>query len=138
MSSRPAVALTPVVISIPVVIAVAIAVTPGLELSILSQIAITGQYFPIVRYAGLQPSQLKGVVCTSARMVGGAPRLIAARHAITNMVGTGGTGGPVNVCRVTCNIVDSGTVNNADSSFVGFVHASLCECDCRQQHQRQT
>src|SRR5712671_4030277 len=80
------------------------------------------------------------MVGTSALMVGGPPRLIAARHAIANMVGAGGTGGPVDGCRVTCNVVDSWAVNNADGSFIGGVHGSLRECDCRHQqkgHQRE-
>jgi len=148
------VASTPVVISIFVVISIAVvisvvisvaivisvAVTTGLELSTLAQIAIAGQDLPFVHSAGLQPSQLKRVVVTSTLMVGGPPRLIAARHAIANMVGAGGTGGPVDGCRVTCNVVDSWAVNNADGSFIGGVHGSLRECDCRHQqkgHQRE-
>src|SRR5882724_92816 len=141
------VASTPVVISIfvvisiavviSVVISVAIAVTAGLELSTLAQIAIAGQDLPFIRSAGLQPSQLKRVVVTSTLMVGGPPRLIAARHAIADMVGAGGTGGPVDGCRVTCNVVDSWAVNNADGSFVGGVHGSLRECDCCHQQKGQ-
>jgi hypothetical protein len=124
--------LTPVVISI----VIAIPVTAGLELSTLAQITIAGQDLPFVRSAGLQPSQLKRVVVTSTLMVGGPPGLIATRHAIADMVGTGGTGGPVDGGRVTCNVVDSWAVNNADGSFVGGVHGSLRECDCRHQRQQ--
>src|ERR1051326_1310018 len=96
------VALTAVVILVVVaiVITVAVAVAWCLELPILTHIAITGQYFPFIRFTRLQSSQLQGVMGASARVIRGTPRLIAARHAIADMVGAGRIGGPVDHGRV--------------------------------------
>jgi hypothetical protein len=53
-----------------VAIAVMIAVAWRLELSILAQVTISGQYLPLVSSTRLQPSQLQGMMGASARMVG--------------------------------------------------------------------
>jgi hypothetical protein len=53
-----------------VAIAVMIAVAWRLELSILAQVTVARQYFPLIRFARLQSCQLKGMMGASARMVG--------------------------------------------------------------------
>jgi hypothetical protein len=53
-----------------IAVAVMIAVAWRLELSILAQVTISGQYFPFIRFARLQSCQLKGMMGASARMVG--------------------------------------------------------------------
>jgi hypothetical protein len=82
-----------VVIFIVVFVAVAITVTVAmawcLELAFFAQVAVTGQYLPFIGSAGFQPSQLQGVVRPTARMISGAPRLVAAGNAIADMVGSG-------------------------------------------------
>src|SRR5579864_4848393 len=80
--------LTPVVVFVVIFVTVAIAVAAGLELAFFAQVAVTGQYLPFIGSAGFQPGQLQGVVRPSARMIGGAPGLTAAGHAIADMVGS--------------------------------------------------
>jgi hypothetical protein len=53
-----------------IAVAVMIAVAWRLELSILAQVAVARQYFPLIRFARLQSCQLKGMMGASARMVG--------------------------------------------------------------------